>query len=218
MEKIQWKSVLLGTGLGMIITCATSIIYLAGSLPVSDTEIEKKARNLGMKYEKEWQEESGLLALDDAGADTASEKESTLSADIPSTDSPSVDTTTQENAGEKESVSDKTVQTSDPVQEGAVPEGTVPENTVQESTPPENTVPAKTETIRFRVEHNESAQAVAKNLKSVNLIQDEKQFITKLCNLKLQYKVRTGEYDLVPGATEEQLIATLTRTKIASNE
>lgn len=51
MEKFNIKSILLGIGIGIVITSFISIIYLAGSDPkgvLSDEDVIKRAEKLGM--------------------------------------------------------------------------------------------------------------------------------------------------------------------------
>lgn len=54
MHKFHIKSILLGIGMGIVLTAFISIIYLAGNKPtMSKEEIIEKARQYGMVFSEE---------------------------------------------------------------------------------------------------------------------------------------------------------------------
>ncbi len=214
---MKLKYYLRGLGIGILVT--TVILSLAGigRKNMTDEEVIKRAKELGMV-------ESTLLSdlADQAEADEVQPTEPETSE--PETSQQPEETlpeeTTPETAPEQEN---GTEQETAPAQENDTEKVTTPgqdNNTEPETTPtPETPVSPEDgssdtpagETFTLVIGRGESSTTVSKNLKKAGIVEDAAAFDKFLCNNGYDKKIITGTYEILYGATEEEIAKIITR-------
>ena len=202
---MKLKYYLRGLGIGILVT--TVILSLAGigRKNMTDEEVIKRAKELGMV-------ESTLLSdlADQAEADEVQPTE-------PETSEPE---TSQQ---PEETLPEETTPETAPEQENGTEKVTTPgqdNNTEPETTPtPETPVSPEDgssdtpagETFTLVIGRGESSTTVSKNLKKAGIVEDAAAFDKFLCNNGYDKKIITGTYEILYGATEEEIAKIITR-------
>ena len=213
---MKLKYYLRGLGIGILIT--TVILSLAGigRKNMTDEEIVKRAKELGMV-------ESTLLS--DLPDQTKAEE---VRPTEPETSEPETslqpETSEQENSAEPETSEPETSEPETSEPETSEPEVS-PEPEETASTPETPVAPEETpvspedgnpdtpagETVTLVIGRGESSTTVSKNLKKAGIVEDATAFDRFLCNNGYDKKIITGTYEIPYGASEEEIAKIITR-------
>lgn len=192
---MKLKYYLRGLGIGILVT--TVILSLAGigRKNMTDEEVIKRAKELGMV-------ESTLLSdlADQAKADEVQSTEPETSQQPEET---LPEETTPETAPEQETtpVSEKAPGQAPPV---------APKETPVSPEDGSSDTPAG-ETFTLVIGRGESSTTVSKNLQKAGIVEDAAAFDKFLCNNGYDKKIITGTYEILYGATEEEIAKIITR-------
>lgn len=211
---MKLKYYLRGLGIGILIT--TVILSLAGigRKNMTDEEIVKRAKELGMV-------ESTLLS--DLPDQTKAEEVRPTEPETPEPEtSLQPETSEQENSAEPEAgpgpetlepeVSPEPEETASTPEIPAAPEETpvAPEETPVSPKDGNPDTPAG-ETVTLVIGRGESSTTVSKNLKKAGIVEDAAAFDRFLCNNGYDKKIITGTYEIPYGASEEEIAKIITR-------
>lgn len=204
---MKLKYYLRGLGIGILIT--TVILSLAGigRKNMTDEEVVKRAKELGMV-------ESTLLSdlPDQTKTDDVrpTEPETSLQPE----------TSEQENSAEPETSPEPETslqpetsepEISEPEESASTPETPVaPEETPVSPEDGNPDTPAG-ETVTLVIGRGESSTTVSKNLKKAGIVEDAAAFDRFLCNNGYDKKIITGTYEIPYGASEEEIAKIITR-------
>ena len=190
MSNFSIKSVILGIGIGVILTSAISIIYLAGSNPVAEMsreQIIEKAKEYGMV------EDTELLK------GQTSETSPVNKEKLPNG---------EKNAQQfKESMSIADVKASTDI------ETSTGKQKPEEGTINNNHAKTSEEAVKFTIYPGDSAKVVANKLFYLGLISDKNSFIEELTDAGLTTEIVYGDYDIKKGTELKELIRILTGRK-----
>ena len=211
---MKLKYYLRGLGIGILITTVILSLAGVGRKNMTDEEVVKRAKELGMV-------ESTLLSdlPDQTKTDEVrpTEPETSLQPE----------TSEQENSAEPEAgpgpetSEPETLEpevSPEPEETASTPETPVaPEETpvAPEETPvsPEDGNPDTPagETVTLVIGRGESSTTVSKNLKKAGIVKDAAAFDRFLCNNGYDKKIITGTYEIPYGASEEEIAKIITR-------
>ena len=196
---MKLKYYLRGLGIGILVTTVILSLAGVGRKNMTDEEVVKRAKELGMV-------ESTLLSdlSDQTKTDEVRPTEPETSLQ-PKTSEPEAGPEPEEPASTPET--------------SAAPEETpvAPEETpvALEETPvsPENGNPDTSagETVTLVIGRGESSTTVSKNLKKAGIVEDAAAFDRFLCNNGYDKKIITGTYEIPYGASEEEIAKIITR-------
>lgn len=183
MQSFNIKSVVLGVGIGIVLTSITGMIYSAGfSKKMNREEIIKEAAKYGMVQKSE------LLKGQGTASDVKQER-------TPAEESKAVNPS-------KQSESVIRLDESRPFQQ-ALPKKV--EESQQAASKPVN------ETVTITVSKGESSEVVADKLLKSGLISDKPGFIRELVAMGLATEIDIGEYKILKGADIKAIIKIITR-------
>lgn len=185
---MKLKVYLRGLAVGIILTTIILSIANAGNKPLTDTEIRKRALELGMV------EGDSVKLSDVAESNNAAESSDAESSE---SDSPSIEVESTENT---KTIDETTVEASAP---GKTP-ASVESSEATELT--ETTVP-----ITITIKSGDSSYTVSKALAASGLVEDAVEFDNYLCDNGYSRTIRTGTYELLPGATYEEIAKKIAR-------
>jgi len=211
MRNFHIKSLVLGLGIGMILTSTISIVYLAGIDPasnLSEEQIVKLAERYGMVKS---------ASLIDNGPDQQEQKAAEDVKDVENDKDyiNNIDNRenqeTQEAQEDQKNKEDKENKNSENV-ENAEDAGDTGDTKNDEDGNGENTT-IEEEEIEIRVNPGDSAKVVANKLVSAGLISNKDSFIKQVKDLGLSGKIRVGQFKIKKGADIGSIIQTLTSKK-----
>lgn len=219
---MKLKYYLRGLGIGILVTTVILSLVGIGRKNVTDEEVIKRAKELGMV-------ESTLLSdlADQAKADEVkpTEPEETLPEETTPETAPEQENDTeqktlagQENGAEQETApaqENGTEQETTPGQDN----NTEPEKATEPAATPETPVSPEDgssdtpagETFTLVIGRGESSTTVSKNLQKAGIVEDAAAFDKFLCNNGYDKKIITGTYEIPYGASEEEIAKIITR-------
>ena len=185
---MKLKFYLRGLGIGILVTTVILGIASGRKQNMSDEEVIKRARELGMV-------ESTLLTnLPDQGKEETQPEESEMQETKPEETKP------------EESKAEETK-----------PDETKPEESKAEETKPEESQPEETQNketdkmVSIVITKGESSTSVSKSLQKAGLVEDAAAFDKYLCANGYDKKIVTGTYEIPIGASEEEIAHLITR-------
>ena len=183
---MKLKYYLRGLGIGILVTTVILSLAGVGRKNMTDEEVVKRAKELGMV-------ESTLLSdlSDQTKTDEVRPTEPEISLQ-PETSEPEESTSTPETPEAPEET---------PV---------APEETPVSPEDGNPDIPAG-ETVTLVIGRGESSTTVSKNLKKAGIVEDAAAFDRFLCNNGYDKKIITGTYEIPYGASEEEIAKIITR-------
>ena len=180
---MKLKFYLRGLGIGILVTTVILGIASGRKQNMSDEEVIKRARELGMV-------ESTLLTnLPDQGKEETQPEESKMQETQPEETKPE-ETKAEESKAEE----------------------TKPEETKPEESQPEETQNKETDKmVSIVITKGESSTSVSKSLQKAGLVEDAAAFDKYLCANGYDKKIVTGTYEIPIGASEEEIAHLITR-------
>lgn len=181
-----------GLGIGILVTALILGISSGQKRSMTDEEIKARAKELGMV-------------------------ESTVLSNLPEQTKPAETTEQTEPVEETKPV--KTTEPTEPVEEtkpAKTAEQTEPVETTEPVSPTEPTEPAETqptETVSIVIRSGESSVSVSKSLEEAGLVTDASDYDRFLCENGYDKKIRTGNYEIPVGASEETIALMITGGK-----
>jgi len=173
MQRFHIKSIILGIGIGMIITSIISIIYLAGSDPTRDLTKEQ-IEDLAVKYH----------IIDE---NNSNKDESTPPGNEEKGKTGSGNNAADAGAGIYADNSDSTQQAE-----------IVNKDTKTEDVKPENTAPEGVEPVAeeeaVTVSPGDTSEKVSEKLYDAGIIKDQAEFVQSIINMKAEDRIQIGEY------------------------
>ena len=195
---MKLKFYLRGLGIGILVTTVILGIASGRKQNMSDEEVIKRARELGMV-------ESTLLTnLPDQGKEETQPEESKMQETQPEETKP-------EETKPEETKPEETKP------EESKAEETKPEESKAEETKPEESQPEETQNketdkmINIVITKGESSTSVSKSLQKAGLVEDAAAFDKYLCANGYDKKIVTGTYEIPIGASEEEIAHLITR-------
>lgn len=178
-------------GLGAGILFATIVLFISYSYKMSDSQIKKRAEELGMVYAGKEEQ----TTADIAGQTSTNEPES---------DNPEESTTPEPTTPEP-----TTPEATTP--EPTTPEPTTPEPTAPEATTPEPTTPdEKVEKCELTVTGSTSSNDVAYALANAGIIEDAEEFNDYLCDNGYDRRIQNGTYTITSDMSYEDIAKLIT--------
>ncbi len=182
---MKLKYYLRGLAVGVILTTIILSIANAGNKPLTDTQIRKRALELGM-VEGDSVKLSDVAESSETTGSTESSPEQIVSSE-------------QEISGTSDGtgsfgMSPASVETTDSAE-------TMESTEIIESTEP----------ITFTIKSGDSSYTVSKALASAGLVEDAVEFDNYLCDNGYSRTIRTGTYKILPGATYEEIAKEIAR-------
>lgn len=203
MKKFHIKSIILGIGMGMVLTSMISIIYLAGTNPkLSKEEIITLARKYGMVEGSELLTAS--IIENEAGQDSNKDNQGSIIAeDEKNSGKDSADSSghTDDSGENKKLQPDNSVEADKPeiqAEKSDQPTGAAPD-IIQEE-----------QFVTIKISNGDNSTKVAKKLLENGLISDSEAFIREMQRQKITTRVRVGEFDIRVGADFDEIIKTIT--------
>lgn len=202
MEGFNVRSIVLGIGIGIIITSLVSMIYLSGvGVKMSKDEIITEARKYGMIDRAELIKDdskpsAGLLPVSNTtpakneieqikttqnAINTANSTSSTNIASVTTTAITTIASTAMAAAGPK------------------------PESSQNK--------PKKESDLTIYVNDGDSSEIVSKKLYDKGIIKDKSDFIRKINGARLEAKIAVGEFKFKPGEDVKNIISELTEIR-----
>ena len=180
---MKLKFYLRGLGIGILVTTVILGIASGRKQNMSDEEVIKRARELGMV-------ESTLLTnLPDQGKEETQPEESKMQETQPEETKP------------EETKAEETK-----------PEESKAEETKPEESQPEETQNKETDKmVNIVITKGESSTSVSKSLQKAGLVEDAAAFDKYLCANGYDKKIVTGTYEIPIGASEEEIAHLITR-------
>ena len=190
---MKLKFYLRGLGIGILVTTVILGIASGRKQNMSDEEVIKRARELGMV-------ESTLLTnLPDQGKEETQPEESKMQETQPEETKP-------EETKPEETKPEETKP------EESKAEETKPEETKPEESQPEETQNKETDKmVSIVITKGESSTSVSKSLQKAGLVEDAAAFDKYLCANGYDKKIVTGTYEIPIGASEEEIAHLITR-------
>lgn len=195
---MKLKFYLRGLGIGILVTTVILGIASGRKQNMSDEEVIKRARELGMV-------ESTLLTnLPDQGKEETQPEESEMQETKPEETKP--EETKPEETKPEESKAEETK-----------PDETKPEESKADETKPEESQPEETQNketdkmVSIVITKGESSTSVSKSLQKAGLVEDAAAFDKYLCANGYDKKIVTGTYEIPIGASEEEIAHLITR-------
>ena len=180
---MKLKFYLRGLGIGILVTTVILGIASGRKQNMSDEEVIKRARELGMV-------ESTLLTnLPDQGKEETQPEESKMQETQPEETKP--EETKPEETKPEESKAEETK-----------PEESQPEETQNKETD---------KMVNIVITKGESSTSVSKSLQKAGLVEDAAAFDKYLCANGYDKKIVTGTYEIPIGASEEEIAHLITR-------
>ena len=185
MQNFHIKSILLGIGIGMVLTALISTIYSAGNEPVMDkNEIIERAKQYGMVFGEEiifngYDEKKGSEEQQKDGNDAAKEVEAT----------PAISSEPEE----EKKASDKSEQVARQQEE-------VKKEVKEE----------EQEDVIISIEPGCTSEDLAKSLVASGLIQNEKSFVDHLVAMRLEGSIQVGDFRIKRGSDYNTIARTVT--------
>lgn len=182
MQNFHIKSVILGIGIGIIITSIISIIYLAGantSGTMSKEAIMQKAREYGMV--------DGTALLKDSTKKTEERADSQKLASDPGASFANTDQNSSK-------ATEKTVQNEENKQQ----------STLQQ-------VQTTGQEITVRINPGDTSETVADRLFKDGMISNKSAFIKTLTDMGLTTEIEIGEFKIIKGMEDKEIIKVLTK-------
>jgi len=211
-KQVKLRYQMRGLGIGMVITALVMGAATREGLPLSDAEIRARAMELGMV-------DSGNLSLKDVQGAT------------PTPQPTPVPDTVSGNSGEQgeESRADSEVAS----EEGNLagnresekerdPEGEPADSEAEEETADSDgegetddihAGTASGEKVTVVMESGLTSSEICRRLAEAGLIADAAEFDSYLCSNGYSVKIRAGTYEISMGATEEEIIRIITKTR-----
>ena len=200
---MKLKFYLRGLGIGILVTTVILGIASGRKQNMSDEEVIKRARELGMV-------ESTLLTnLPDQGKEETQPEESEMQETKPEETKP-------EESKAEETKPDETKPEESKAEE-TKPDETKPEESKAEETKPEESQPEETQNketdkmVSIVITKGESSTSVSKSLQKAGLVEDAAAFDKYLCANGYDKKIVTGTYEIPIGASEEEIAHLITR-------
>lgn len=186
-----------GLGIGILVTAIIFCLMPGRKENLSDEEIRARALELGMV-------ENTSLTLADMQKEQVPEMESVVQAENPKP---------QESAAPKETEAPK--ETATPAETTKPVETAKPVETQKpvETTNPQQSTASQiqgTETRTITIQSGASSYTVSKLLEEAGLVADAGKYDTYLCDNGYSRNIRTGTYEIVVGATEEEIAKKIT--------
>ena len=193
------KSYLKGIGVGMIV--ASLILIIAGNINnrMSDADVIKRAKELGMV------EASAVKSTETVVAANTEETKENAEAE---TKENSADTSTVETNEDKTVVENNTTDTDTDTSEDTKPEdANVSEDNTEDSNVTEDTTDTVKEntgeTVNVEVRSGMSSESVSLAVKNAGLVDDDIEFNKYLCENGYDKKLRVGSFDIPSGSDFE---------------
>ena len=200
---MKLKFYLRGLGIGILVTTVILGIASGRKQNMSDEEVIKRARELGMV-------ESTLLTnLPDQGKEETQPEESKMQETQPE------ESKMQETQPEETKPEETKPEETKPEESKA--EETKPEESKAEETKPEESQPEETQNketdkmVNIVITKGESSTSVSKSLQKAGLVEDAAAFDKYLCANGYDKKIVTGTYEIPIGASEEEIAHLITR-------
>lgn len=190
MRKVHEKSIILGIGIGMIITAITGMIFSAGTQKeLSKEEIISLAKGYGLIEKSKFQYDNTNLA-----ANTTAE---------PTTANTTAANTTATN----------TTATNSEVANITTANSTVATNTTATSTPAKTTNSVNQRNIIIEVKDGFKSQHVAEALLEKGVIKSEKDFMAVLDSYKASTKINIGTFKFKTNDDLDYIVKTICNIK-----
>ncbi|GAE89005.1 aminodeoxychorismate lyase [Acetivibrio straminisolvens] len=208
MRKFHIKNILLGIGIGVVLTALTGIIYSAGMEPqMSKEEIMARARQYGMVSSSEMikedeQKESETANTEGVQAGPAEDSENTEGVDVESTAAPE---------GTENIMAESTAVPGNIEGAGATAASGNTENIQAESTAAlENTVKKQ---VQVAIAPGDNPYVISKKLVEKGLIDDADSFVNEIRAMNLQRFIQVGEYTIEEGTDIKTIIRIICKRK-----
>lgn len=204
---MELKYYLRGLGLGIIVTAIIMAVVTSGSQTMTDAEVIRRAKQLGMIEDKVLSE-SAQKKEDTAGEDAPQDE------DAPQNEDASVDTNEIQTQN-GDDAQDTQLQQTDPEADNT--EQTAPEETgEEEETQPQETertntaLPISDTPMVITIGPGDGSYAASRKLADVGAISSPENFDTFLCENGYDKKIRPGTYTIPADASDEQMARIIT--------
>ena len=194
------KSYLKGIGVGMIV--ASLILIIAGNNRMSDADVIKRAKELGMV-------EASAVNQSTETVVTANTEETKENAEAETKEN-SAETSTVETTEDKTDVENNTTDTDENKSEDVETEDSnVSEDNVADSNATDETTDTATEnigeTVKVEVRSGMSSESVSLAVKNAGLVDDDTEFNKYLCENGYDKRLRVGSFDIPSGSDFETI-------------
>ena len=196
------KTYLKGIGVGVIVTAL--ILIIAGNMNkgMSDADVIKRAKELGMveaTYVSDTKANENETINDDDKTDKNEKAVPDANDNTGANDNAIVD------SDDKASVIDSDVTDSDDIQNQTNADEDN-SNSVEETTPEENSVSTdEGETVKVEVKSGMSSESVSLAVKNAGLVENDSEFNKYLCENGYDKRLRVGSFDIPAGSDFETI-------------
>ena len=199
------KTYLKGIGVGIIVT--SLILIIAGNMNnrMSDADVIKRAKELGMV------EASAVNQSNETVEETKVEetKETAVVSDAKenSAETSTTETTEDNKPVENNITEDISINTSEDVKpdEASIPEDNTTDTSESNVTDDTASETASGETVKVEVRSGMSSESVSLAVKNAGLVEDDNEFNKYLCENGYDKKLRVGSFDIPSGSDFETI-------------
>jgi len=200
MRKLHDKSIILGIGIGMIITAIAGMIFSGGNQKeLSKAEIIKLAKGYGLIKQVEFLNDDNDL-IDSTNVTTSTSTNKTVTGDTSADKSAAGDTSVDKSAAD-DSSADKNAASDSSVDKNATSDSPADKSTTGDSSEVESTIEESNTTnstgernISIKVRAGNRAQDLINTLLKKKVISSEKDFKTVLNSYKASRKIKIGTF------------------------
>lgn len=207
MGRFHIKNILLGIGMGLVLTALTGIIYSAGREPqMSKEEIMAKARQYGMVPSNEIIEESENELVD--------EEEVEVEPAGKQVDNENIQVHASDGLENNEEMKSQPTQNPEVTKDAPVQPTANPDNDenvqIQPASTPEN---VEKRQVKIKIAPGDNSYVISKKLVEEGLIDNANSFINEIRAMKLQTSIQVGEYTIEEGTDIKTIIRIICKRK-----
>lgn len=200
---MELKYYLRGLGLGIIVTAIIMAVVSPGSQKMTDAEVIKRAKQLGMTEEKVLSD--SVEKKEDASKEDASKEDASKEAGSPD-DNASAD----ENEEQPQTEPEAAAVGSESVEPDASEVGEDVELERQEAEETNTPLPVSDTPMVVTIGPGDGSYAASRKLADVGAISSPENFDTFLCDNGFDKKIRPGTYTIPADASDEQMARIIT--------
>ncbi|MBR4413313.1 MAG: hypothetical protein IKS60_06840 [Lachnospiraceae bacterium] len=199
------KTYLKGIGVGIIVT--SLILIIAGNMNnrMSDADVIKRAKELGMV-------EASAVNQSNENIEETKVEETKETAEVSDAKENSAETSTTETTEDNKPVENNTtedtsINTSEDVKpdEASIPEDNTTDTSESNVTDDTASETASGETVKVEVRSGMSSESVSLAVKNAGLVEDDNEFNKYLCENGYDKKLRVGSFDIPSGSDFETI-------------